>query len=141
MNHAFATASSRDNIGGSAVSSTSSLDGMSTTSVAWTTAEHSDTIPIALSPSAFGSDHVGEPCGPPPSEAGSSVSLSSSTATGGGGAARVTSDTAPTVGTGIVAKVDAATVAMAATTPKREGCATTTLFPPSLAAARCRVGL
>ena len=92
---------------------------------------HSDSIPTALSPSAFGSDHTSEPCSPLPGEAGSSVSLSSSAATDGGGAARVTSDVAPAVGTGVAANADVATITVAATAPKREGLAAAILLPPT----------
>ena len=92
-------------------------------------------------PGAFHSDHEGEMCSPPPDEAGSLVSLSSSAIADGGGAARVTSDVTSTVGTRITANADIATVTAAATAPIREGFAATTLFPPSLIATRCRVGL
>ena len=77
---------------------------------------------------------------PPPSEARSSVSLSSFTIADGGGAARVTSNTTSAVGTEITANA-AVAVTVAATTPRREGLAATTLFPPPLAATRYRVGL
>ena len=65
---------------------------------------------------------------------------------GGGGAARVTSDTAPAISTGIATNTNAAAVASSAAapgdiTPGREGFVAATLPPPSLAVTRCRVGL
>jgi len=114
---------------------------MSTTSVAWTTAGRSDSVPTVLSPGAFGSDHEGEPCSPLPGEAGSLVSLSSSTVAGGGRAVRVTSDATSAVGIGIAANADDAAITIAATTPGREGLAAATLFPSLLAATCYRVGL
>ena len=135
------TASSRDDTGSSTMSSASSSDGISTTSVAWVAAGHSDSVPAVLSSGTIGPDGKDEPGGPPPGEARSLVSLSSSAMTSGGGSTRVTSDVAPTIGTGITAKVDAAAVTMAATAPEREGLAATTLLPPSLAVAHYRVGL
>ena len=54
---------------------------------------------------------------------------------------RVTSDAAPTVGTGIAANADAAAVTVAATAPEREGLTAAILLPPPLVATRCRVGL
>ena len=84
-------------------------------------------------------------CGPLPSEARSPISLSSSAIAGRGGAARVTSDVASAVTTGIAANTVAATAAILATdlrgaTPGRSGPATTTLLSLSLITARCKVG-
>ena len=59
---------------------------------------------------------------------------------------RDTTDEAFIVTTGIATSTVAAVATVLAidpgsTTPRREGLAATTLFPPSLAVARCRVGL
>ncbi|XP_066316625.1 uncharacterized protein [Miscanthus floridulus] len=127
------------------MSSASSFDGISTTSVAQATTGRSDSISATSPTDAFGSNDKGEPCSPPPGEAGSSASLTSSGIDGKGGAMRVTSDTASAVSTRITTNATAATTIPATdlgdTTPRREDFTTTTQFPPSLTVTCCRVGL
>ncbi|XP_066361309.1 uncharacterized protein [Miscanthus floridulus] len=123
----------RNGTNGSAVTSASSSNGISTTLLAWAATGCPDPDPATSSPGAFGSDVKDEPRDTPPGKAGSSVSLASYTTTGGGEATRVTSNTTIAISIRIVANTDATATASSTaepggTIPRTEGLATATRY-------------
>ncbi|XP_066373044.1 uncharacterized protein [Miscanthus floridulus] len=131
------TSSSYDDAGSSTLSPASLSKETSTISISWPSggpsASHLSTSP----PDTSSSDYEGEPSSPPPSEAGSLISLPSSTIAGVGGVTRVTYYMASIITIRITANTIATTAAILATdpgrvTPGREGRTTATLLSPPL---------
>ena len=129
--------------GNSAPVSSLPSKGVSTTRTPWLAGGCSTSGLAVAPPEPSSSDQAGEPCAPPPGETGSLASLLSSSTTGKGGTARVTSDPASTVTTGIatITAVDVLTTGQEDATPIKEGHAATSLLPPSLIATHHRLGL